>query len=100
MPSDVELEPMEWDFLSLVTGWNLYALPALLVLVAITVIIRHRNRPPAGLMMQPGDLLETGVEGQAASILARVGTLRHVALIHLGLAIRAGIGLVQELLTL
>src|SRR5258707_831241 len=32
-----EIEPSEWDFLTLIAGWNVYALPALLALVTALV---------------------------------------------------------------
>src|SRR3954447_27008032 len=80
MPPDAE--PMEWDFPALVDAWNLYSLPALLVVVGAALVIR---------------LLMRGATGTAGS---RRTTVRTIALIHLGLAVRAGIGLAQELMTL
>jgi hypothetical protein len=70
----------DWDFLTLVARWNLYGLPALLVLVGLGLVAwRMRRR-----------------EDSASTLLS----VRIIALIHLGLGLRAGIGLAQEMLTL
>jgi len=75
-------EPIEWDFLTLVTWWNLYGLPVLLVVVAITVVIRRRAQSRA----------TAGLDG--------LQTVHLIGLIHYGLALRALVQLVQELLAL
>src|SRR5262249_5906328 len=92
MPPD--LEPSEWDFLSLVSAWNVFGLPALLGLVALGLLIRGRIDRPKGL--KPG-----AFDGSRLGLpYSRFVAIRTIALLHLGLAIRAGIGLIQELLTL
>jgi len=75
-------ELFEWDFIKLVTLWNLYGLPALLVVVAIGVLIRR------------------GFRSSTAVILDGLRTVSLVGLIHYGLALRALVQLAQELLTL
>jgi hypothetical protein len=72
----------EWDFLTLVAWWNLYALPALLVVIAITIAVRHRSGPTM-----------TRWQDRSRSI-------RRIGLIHCALALHALISLVQELLTI
>jgi hypothetical protein len=92
MPPDVEL--LGWDFQTLADRWNLFGLPALLVLVAFAVIcwnLRARET-----------LSQVEAYGQdcAAAPLASLGAVRLIALTHLLQAIRAGVGLARELLTL
>jgi hypothetical protein len=85
---------MEWDFPTLADGWNLYGLPALLALVVLAVIcwrLRVRGTPPPAQMH--------GQESDAA-LRTSLGVIRLIAFTHLGLAIRAGVGLGRELLTL
>ena len=89
-----EAEPSAWDFLTLIAWWNLYGLPALLIVVALVVAIRQCNRPVAGSKQEPSD------DSRAHPSRWRLKAIRTIALIHLGLAVRAGIGLAQELLTL
>jgi hypothetical protein len=72
----------EWDFITLVTLWNFYGLPALLVGVVIGVVFRRRSR------------------SRADAILDSLRTVSLVGLIHYGLTARALIQLFQELLTL
>ncbi len=74
-------EVSEWDFVTLAARWNLYLLPALLVLVAAVLVIRRQRRP-------------AGIAG-----LAGVRTIQRIALIHFVLALRALIYLAQELQT-
>jgi hypothetical protein len=76
-----EAAPMGWDFPTLAAWWNLYGLPALLLVAGAVVVARQLMR--GSMMTEP-----------------RRTTVRMMALIHLGLAVRAGIGLAQELLTL
>jgi hypothetical protein len=75
-------EAIEWDFVTLVTWWNLYGLPVLLALVAIAVLIRSRSRPATST-------------GQDSSRI-----VRRFGLIHCALAMQALIFLVQALLTM
>jgi hypothetical protein len=89
-----EAEPRVWDLLTLIAWWNLYGLPVLLIVFALVVAIRRWNRPAAGSKQEPSD------DNRALSPRWRLKAIRTIALIHLGLAVRAGIGLVQELLTL
>ena len=71
-----------FDFLTLVAWWNLYGLPALLVIVVAVVVVKvWRHAAPSGM-----------VDGALA--------VRRVGLIHYGLALRALIFLIQELLTM
>jgi hypothetical protein len=71
-----------WDFVSLVAWWNLYVLPALLVVASIAILVRRH----AG----------------AASIFGEEYTrsIRRIGLIHCVLALHSLISLVQELLTI
>ncbi len=89
-----EADASAWDFLSLAAWWNLYGLPAVLVAVAIGVVIRQRLDRSAASTSGGTDA------SQARSSSSRLAAVRMIALIHLGLAIRAGVGLAQELLTL
>src|SRR5690242_862933 len=77
-----EAGPMDWDFPALAEAWNLYGLPAILFAVGTVLVIR--------LLMR----------GATATGGSRRTTMRTIALIHVGLAIRAGIGFAQELMTL
>jgi len=77
MPEDGEVA--QWDFLTLVTWWNLYLLPALLVLVVVTVVIHRRLRPAS-------------IAGSSG-----VRTIQRIGLIHLLVGLRAVIYLAQEL---
>jgi hypothetical protein len=89
-----EAEPNAWNFLTLIACWNLYGLPSLLTVVALVVAIREWNRPAEDSKQEPSN------DSRARPPRLRLRTMRTVALIHLGLAVRAGIGLAQELLTL
>jgi hypothetical protein len=80
MPADGD--SIEWDFLTLISWWNLFGLPLLLLVVAAAVLIRQRRRP------------------QAAAGLDALRTVRLIGLIHYGLALRALCQLTQELLTM
>src|SRR4051812_11565213 len=94
MPPPPDVEPMGWDFPTLADGWNLYGLPALLALVVLAVIcwrLRVRSTRPRG---------EANGQDIDAALRARLGVIRLIALTHLVQAIRAGIGLARELLTL
>ena len=73
-------DSIEWDFLSLVTLWNLYGLPVLLVAAAVVIGLRFRPAAPG--------------------LLDGFRTVRLISLIHYGLALRGLIQLVQELLTM
>jgi len=92
MPPDAEATA--WDFQFVTECWNLYGLPAVLVVVALTVLIRQRLRPVAGSVSELTDA------GQAQPTRSRLVAVRMIALIHLGLAMRFGVGLAQDLLTL
>jgi hypothetical protein len=74
-------------FLTVVTWWNLYGLPALLAVVAVVVVVvlarRHARAAKIAGLVDDGTL-----------------AVRRLGLIHYGLALRAGIFLVQELLTM
>jgi hypothetical protein len=94
MPPPPDVEPMGWDFPTLADGWNLYGLPTLLALVVIAVIcwrLRARRTLP--------EVEAHGQDTDAALLISR-GAIRLIALTHLGQAIRAGVGLARELLTL
>ena len=92
MPTDVETGT--WDVITLIAWWNLYGLPVLLFLVATAVMIRRLRQ---GSNATEGLRLDSRGDSSREPLRA---TIRLIALIHLGLAIRAGIGLVQELLSL
>lgn len=79
---------MDWDFPALADAWNLLGLPALLVVVGAALVIRDLMPAARGSKPEIG-----GVDAHRT-------TVRTIALIHLGLAIRAAIGLAQELMTL
>jgi hypothetical protein len=74
------------DFLTLVAWWNLYGLPALLVVVTVVVVVLGRRHARSAKVARPV------VDGTLA--------VRRIGLIHYGLALRALILLVQELLTM
>jgi hypothetical protein len=76
-----DVEPIDWDFPALAAWWNVYALPALLLVAGAVIAIR------------------LSIRGSTRAGFRRT-TVRTIALIHLGLAIRAVIGLAQELTTL
>jgi hypothetical protein len=78
-------EPVEWDFLTCITWWNLYALPALLLVTGVFIFVQNRRRKTT--------------DPAAINFDAR-RVVRIVALIHLGLGFHGAIRLVQELLTL
>jgi len=92
MPSEAGLPT--WDFQFLTECWNLYGLPAVLVVVALAVVLRERLQPVASSVVELPDAC------QAQPTRSRRAAIRLIALIHLGLAMRAGVGLAQELLTL
>ena len=77
-----EAEPNTWDFLTLIAWWNLYGLPALLVVLALILAIRQRNRVVADTGREPSE------KSQAHDSLGRLKVIRTIALIHLGLAVR------------
>jgi hypothetical protein len=76
--------PTEWDFLTLMSWWNLYCLPAVLVAAAALVFGRPVLR---------------GLQVKTDARLDGMRIVRLAALIHLGLAIRSSIALAQQLLT-
>jgi hypothetical protein len=78
-------EPGAWDFLTLLTAWNLYALPALLFAAGLFVVLRNRR-------LEPGSDPDAGLDGRRL--------VRIAALIHLGISVQAVVRLVQELLTM
>jgi hypothetical protein len=88
------IEPDSWDFLTLVAGWNLFGLPAALVVLALVALIPRFRRLPLALASEVSETLQS-IGGKW-----RIRTIQTVALIHLGLGLRAGIGLAQELFTL
>jgi hypothetical protein len=94
MPPPPDVEPMGWDFPTLADGWNLYGLPAILALVVLAVICwrlrARRTLPGVGGHEQDTD----------EALLISIGAIRLIALTHLVQAIRAGVGLARELLTL
>jgi hypothetical protein len=74
-----------WDFLTFVTGWNLYALPVLLLGTGVFIFVKNRALPA----LNP-DVVD--LDGRRlVSILA---------LIHLSVSLHGAIRLVQELLTM
>ena len=75
-------DAIEWDFLTLVTLWNLYGLPLLLAVVAIGVLIRRHLTSSA----------TAGLDGPR--------TVRLIALIQVALALRSWFQLTQELVTM
>ena len=89
-----EANATAWDFQSLTEWWNLYGLPAVLVVVALAVVIYQRLHRVAGSVSESIDA------SQAQPTMSRLAAVHMIALIHLGLAMRAGVGLAQELLTL
>jgi hypothetical protein len=81
MPDDGDSTPT--DFLTIVAWWNLYGLPILLMAVVVVVLGRWQAR-----------------SALVAGLADRTLAVRRIGLIHYGLAVRAGIFLVQELLTM
>ncbi len=77
--------PLAWDFRTLLLWWNLFALPALLVVTTVFVVVRNRrldrNNPAA-----------IDLDGRRLVKIA--------ALIHLGISVQALVRLIQELLTM
>ena len=74
-----------WDFRTALLWWNLFALPALLVVTAVFVAARNRRlerNNPAALDLDGRRLVKIA------------------ALIHLGISIQALVRLIQELLTM
>jgi hypothetical protein len=84
MPDDGALTAYD-RFLTMVAWWNLYGLPVLLAAVVVAVVVLARRRGPSAQ-------LDALADGALA--------VRRIGLIHYGLTVRAGIFLVQELLTL
>lgn len=74
------------DFLTIVAWWNLYGLPALLVVVTVVVVVLGRRHARSAKVAGPV------ADGTLA--------VRRIGLIHYCLALRAAIFLVQELLTM
>jgi hypothetical protein len=81
-----EASGFEWDFLTLVSVWNVFGLPALLGLVVARSLIRGRTRIPS-----QGD--DDGPD-------ARIAMVRQIGLIHYAAGLRALIAFAQEVLTL
>ena len=77
-----EGEATEWDVVTLVAWWNLYALPVLLVVAAIAILVRRR----------------AGARPNSSNDFAR--SIRRIGLIHCVLALHSLISLAQELLTI
>ena len=77
-----EGEATEWDVVTLVAWWNLYALPVLLVVAAIAFLVRRRS----------------GARLNSSNDFAR--SIRRIGLIHCVLALHSLISLAQELLTI
>src|SRR5271155_1395754 len=75
-------EVAQWNFITVVSWWNLYLLPVLLALVVGALVIRHRVRPAS------------------TAGLGAVRAIQRIGLIHLVLGLRALIHLAQELQTL
>ena len=73
-----------WDFLTLLTLWSLYGLPALLLATGTFILVKKRR-------LDRSNLADIGLDGRRV--------VRIVALIHLGLGLHGAILLVQELLT-
>ncbi len=90
-----EAEPGQWDILTLIAWWNLYVLPALLILLALVVMIWRRKSSAVA-----SSKTELSDDSMALAGRWRYRTIRTIALVHLGLAVRAGMGLAQELMTL
>ena len=78
-------EAVAWDFLTFVTGWNLIALPALLLLTSAFILIKNRR-------LRTVDPASATLDGRRV--------VRIVALIHLVLGLHGVIRLVQEVLTM
>ncbi len=74
-----------WDFLTLITGWNLYALPAVLLAAVLFIMVKNRRLGTA-------DPAAIGLDGRRL--------VRVVTFIQLVLALHGAILLVQELLTM
>ncbi len=77
--------PLTWDFRTALLWWNLFALPALLVVTAVFVVVRNRRR----------DRNNPAVIGLDGRRLVKIA-----ALIHLGISVQALVRLIQELLTM
>ena len=77
--------PSGWDFLTLLTWWNLYTLPAALLAAGVTVVLWNRR-------------FERSSTGDASLDGRRL--VHIVALIHLGISVQAMVRLAQELLTM
>lgn len=94
MPPPPDSEPMGWDFPTLADGWNLYGLPVILALVMLAVICwrlsARRTLPGVEAYGQETD----------AALHISIRVIRLIALTHMVQAIRAGVGLTRELLTL
>jgi hypothetical protein len=76
-----------WDFLTLVTWWNLFALPALLLATGTFVLLKGR-----WIGRRERKLADIDFDGRRL--------VRIVTFIHLGIALHAAMRLVQELLTM
>jgi hypothetical protein len=77
-----EGDATEWDVVTLVAWWNLYALPVLLMVAAIAILVRRR----------------AGARPNFSEDFAR--SIRRIGLIHCVLALHSLVSLVQELLTI
>jgi hypothetical protein len=77
-----EGEATEWDVVTLIAWWNLYALPVLLVVAAIAILVRRR----------------AGARPNSSNDFAR--SIRRIGLIHCVLALHSLISLAQELMTI
>jgi hypothetical protein len=87
-------EPSAWGFLTLVAWWNLYGLPALLTIVAISAALWHVRDHPPPIPAGPAE------DREARRRLTRLATIRAISFIHVGIALRAAVGLIQEILTI
>src|SRR3974390_822084 len=92
MPPDADATA--WDFQFLTECWNLYGLPAVLVAVVLAAVIRQRLRPAVRSVSEVPDPISS------QTTRSRLAAVRMIALIHLGLAMRFGVSLAQDLLTL
>ena len=80
-----EADASAWDFLSLAAWWNLYGLPAVLVITACFAAIL-RDRVWRGAAPAPRSPMRTRLNRPCRGLAA----VRLIALIHLGLGIAPG----------
>jgi hypothetical protein len=74
-----------WDFLTVLSWWNLFVLPALLLVAGVVILVGNRR-------FKRSSIIDLGRDGRRLVTIA--------ALIHLGITIQAVVRLVQELLTM